>query len=198
LSLVPSVYIRIYNAFGSLCDVNPTLNRDPRTAMPFLEADHLAENNNAIAVRTVPESELRSARGITWARFFTIEPAVDVTAVAAEKVRGFHALHLAPRVVNIHLRVLGANRSPHNRTLDMLKVDAAHLGRRDHLLTLRAHTVSSDASAFFKTPFACLHLLRRRLYDFFINFRVSLLYVNRLRSFTIRKQAPVLRVELTL
>jgi hypothetical protein len=135
---------------GSLCDVNPTLNRDPRTAMPFLEADHLAENNNAIAVRTVPESELRSARGITWARFFTIEPAVDVTAVAAEKVRGFHALHLAPRVVNVHLRVLGANRSPHNRTLDMLKVDAAHLGRRDHLLTLRAHTVSSDANAFSK------------------------------------------------
>ena len=64
--------------------------------MPFLEADHLAENNNAIAVRTVPESELRSARGITWARFFTIEPAVDVTAVAAEIVRGFHALHFSP------------------------------------------------------------------------------------------------------
>jgi hypothetical protein len=64
--------------------------------MPFFETDHLAENNNAIAVRTVPESELRSARGITWARFVTIEPAVDVTAVAAEKVRGFHVLHLSP------------------------------------------------------------------------------------------------------
>jgi hypothetical protein len=85
---------------GSLCDVNPTLNRDPRTAMPFFEADHLAENNNAIAVRTVPESELRSARGITWARFFTIEPAVDVTAVAAEKVRGFHACRTVE--LNLH------------------------------------------------------------------------------------------------
>ena len=137
---------------GSLCDVNPTLNRDPRTAMPFLEADHLAENNNAIAVRTVPESELRSARGITWARFFTIEPAVDVTAVAAEKVRGFHALHLAPRVVNVHLRVLGANRSPHNRTLDMLKVDTSHFRGRNHLSTFRAYRIER-CPHFFKIDF---------------------------------------------
>jgi hypothetical protein len=107
---------------GSLCGINPTLNRDPHTAMPFLEAGHLAENNNALAVRTVPDSDLRSARGITWAQFFTIEPAVDVTAVAAEKVRGFHALHFSPARSKLF--------SAH-QTLDTLKVDAPHFGGRN-------------------------------------------------------------------
>jgi hypothetical protein len=117
---------------GSLCGINPTLNRDPHTAMPFLEADHLAENNNALAVRTVPDSDLRSARGIIWARFFTIEPAVDLTAVAAEKVRGFHALHFSPARCKLF--------SAH-RTLDTLKVDAPHFGGRNQASAFRAHFI---------------------------------------------------------
>jgi hypothetical protein len=39
---------------------------------------------------------LRSARGITWARFFRIDSAADVTALTLKIIRGFHAPALSP------------------------------------------------------------------------------------------------------
>jgi hypothetical protein len=77
-----------------LCCINPPLNRHPQAAPPFLEAHHLAENNNALAVQAVPYSELRSARGITCTRSFRIEPALNVTAVTLKIIRGFPGFHI--------------------------------------------------------------------------------------------------------
>jgi hypothetical protein len=77
-----------------LCYIDPTLNGHPQAAPSFLEADHFAENDNALAVRTVPESDLRNAQRITRVRFFRIEAAVDVTTVTLKIIRGPHALFI--------------------------------------------------------------------------------------------------------
>jgi hypothetical protein len=69
--------------------------RTPQTAPSFLEPGDRTQNNNALAVRTVPNSELRSARGIIWAWSFRLDPALDVTAVALTIIRGSHALHFS-------------------------------------------------------------------------------------------------------
>jgi hypothetical protein len=74
------------------CCINPTLNRHPRTAPPFLEVRHLAENNDAFAVRTVPDRKLRSVRGISGARLFRIDSAAYVAALTLKIIRSFHAL----------------------------------------------------------------------------------------------------------
>ena len=43
---------------GQLCGINPTPNRHPLTAASFLEGDHLAGNDNAFALRAMPNSDL--------------------------------------------------------------------------------------------------------------------------------------------
>ena len=85
-----------------LCGVNPTLNRRPDAAPPFLEARHLAENKNALAVGTVSNGKLRKSGRIDWPWCFSIEPAVDVIAVALKILPDLHACNYSP-TRDIHL-----------------------------------------------------------------------------------------------
>jgi hypothetical protein len=85
-----------------LCCVNPTLNSHPETAASFLEARHLAENNNTFAVRTVSDRELRrNPPRINRPWCFRIDPAIKVTTVALKIIPGLHACHSSPRRVTL-------------------------------------------------------------------------------------------------
>jgi hypothetical protein len=99
-----------------LCCVNPTLNSHPETAAPFLEPHHLSENNNASAVGTVSDGELRKSGRIDWPWCFRIEPAVSVTAVALKIIPGLHACHSSPRGVMLTMRVCGRGLGDSHRT----------------------------------------------------------------------------------